>query len=247
MRERGRWTPSKYVMRGEKLHPNRDRRELAVSSRLIARLITDKYQSAFRQYAHGLLLDMGCGKVPFYEGYRECVSENICIDWPGSIHNNVHVDVFCDLSQTLPFAAGTFDTLLSSDVIEHLPNPELAFSEMSRLLKPNGILLLNTPFLYMLHEVPNDYYRFTRYAIKHLLDMAGLELVRLEEIGGYGAVITDLVSKAMSALPLIGPPMASLIQGIGLLASGGLRSTPALIRFPIGYFLVAQKPGSGIE
>lgn len=242
MRQHDRWMPSKYVMRGERLRPNRDRSELAVSSRLIARLITDKYQSAFRQYAHGLLLDMGCGKVPFYEGYRECVSENICIDWPSSIHSNAHVDVFCDLSRTLPFAAGTFDTILSSDVIEHLPNPELAFSEMSRLLKPNGILLLNTPFLYMLHEVPNDYYRFTRYAIKHLLNTAGLELIRLEEVGGYGAVIADLVSKAMAALPFVGAPLASLTQRIGLLIAGSSRSTPALARFPIGYFLVARKP-----
>lgn len=242
MRQRGRWIPSKYVMRDGKLRPNRDRNELAVSSRLIARLITDKYQSAFHQYAHGLLLDMGCGKVPFYEGYRECVSENICIDWPSSIHSNAHVDVFCDLSKPLPFAASTFDTVLSSDVIEHLPNPELAFSEMSRLLKPDGILLLNTPFLYMLHEVPNDYYRFTRYAIKRLLDTAGLELVRLEEVGGYGAVIADLVAKAMTALPLIGRPLALLTQAIGLLAAGRTRSTPALARFPIGYFLVARKP-----
>lgn len=242
MRQHGHWMPSKYVMRGGKLRPNRDRAELAVSSRLIARLITDKYQPAFHQYAHGLLLDMGCGKVPFYESYRECISENICIDWPSSIHSNAHVDVFCDLSQTLPFAACTFDTILSSDVIEHLPNPELAFSEMSRLLKPNGILLLNTPFLYMLHEVPNDYYRFTRYAIKRLLDTTGLELVRLEEIGGYGAVIADLVSKAMAALPLIGIPLASLTQRIGLLAAGVPRSAPALARFPIGYFLVARKP-----
>ena len=242
MRQRGRWIPSKYVMRDGNLRPNRDRNELAVSSRLIARLITDKYQSAFHQYAHGLLLDMGCGKVPFYEGYRECVSENICIDWPSSIHSNAHVDVFCDLSKPLPFAASTFDTVLSSDVIEHLPNPELAFSEMSRLLKPDGILLLNTPFLYMLHEVPNDYYRFTRYAIKRLLDTAGLELVRLEEVGGYGAVIADLVAKAMTALPLIGRPLALLTQAIGLLAAGRTRSTPALARFPIGYFLVARKP-----
>jgi len=242
MRQRDRWLPSKYVMRSGKLRPNRDRNELAVSSRLIARLIIGKYQSAFRQYAHGLLLDMGCGKVPFYESYRECVSDNVCIDWPGSIHSNAHVDVFCDLSRTLPFAACTFDTILSSDVIEHLPNPELAFSEMGRLLKPNGILLLNTPFLYMLHEIPNDYYRFTKYAIKRLLNTAGLELVRLEEVGGYGAVIADLVAKAMTALPLIGAPLASLTQTVGQLTAGSSQSTPALARFPIGYFLVARRP-----
>ena len=245
MRQRERWKPSKYVMRKGALRPNSDHRELAVSSRLIARLITDKYQPAIRKYARGLLLDLGCGKVPFHEAYREYVADSICADWPSSTHGSEHVDVFCDLSRSLPFACASFDTIISSDVIEHLPDPLLAFSEMSRLLKPGGILLLNTPFLYMLHEIPYDYYRFTRYAIQRLLDATGMEPVQLEEVGGAGAVVLDLLSKALTSLPLLGKPLSIATQAVGGALVGaprtGAAQTPALARFPIGYFLVARK------
>lgn len=245
MRQRKQWKPSKYVMHRGRLRPSSDRSELAVSSRLIARLITDKYQPAIRQYAHGLLLDLGCGKVPFHEAYRDYISDNVCADWPSSTHGNQHVDIFCDLSRTLPFADSTFDTILSSDVVEHLPDPELAFAEMSRLLKPGGILLLNTPFLYMLHEVPHDYYRFTRYAIQRLLNITGMELVQLEEIGGPGAVIVDLASKALASLPVFGSLLAGAFQILAGRAAGtpkpDSRRSRALARFPIGYFLVARK------
>lgn len=249
MRQRERWKPSKYVIRGGHLRPSSDRSELAVSSRLIASLITNKYQPAIRQYARGLLLDLGCGKVPLYETYREYVTENICADWPSSTHGNEHLDIFVDLSSPLPFADGSFDTILSSDVIEHLPDPRLAFLEMSRLLKPGGILLLNTPFLYMLHEIPNDYYRFTRYAIQRLADTAGMEVVRLEEIGGAGAVIADLISKAFTSLPIVGSPLSMAMQTLGKCFAGTKQADTKrarnLARFPIGYFLVARKNSAG--
>lgn len=247
MRQRDRWRPSKYVMRKGELRPNSDHSELAVSSRLIARLITSKYQPAIRQYAHGLLLDLGCGKVPFYEAYREYVAESICADWPSSTHGAEHVDAFCDLSLSLPFANGSFDTILSSDVIEHLPDPQLAFAEMGRLLKPGGVLLLNTPFLYMLHEIPYDYYRFTRYAIHRLLEANGMEIIQLEELGGAGAVIVDLASKAFASLPIVGALLSSAAQALGVALvkapQSGTPRAPSLMRFPIGYFLVARKHG----
>lgn len=241
MKRRELWKPSKYVMRGGSLLPSSDQDELAVSSRMIARLLTDKYQPAICQHARGLLLDLGCGKVPLYEAYQEYVTDNICVDWPSSAHGNIHVDVLCDLSRQLPFADESFDTVLSSDVIEHLPEPALAFAEMGRLLRPNGILLLNTPFLYMLHEIPHDYYRFTRYAIERLLKMSGMEVLRLEATGGAGAVMVDLLSKALASLPLLGAPLAILIQKLGSCLAGSPSESSPSARLPIGYFVVARK------
>jgi len=249
MRSPTTWRASKYVIAHGRLRPSRDAGALAPSSRLIARLLTDRYQPALATHARGRLLDLGCGTVPFYAAYRDQVDDNICVDWPSSLHRNMHIDVFCDVSRTLPFADATFDTILSSDVIEHLPDPVLAFREMARLLRPGGKVILNTPFLYMLHEVPHDYYRHTRYSLERLAAIAGLRVVQLEEIGGLPEVLADMLGKGIGTLPLLGGPLAIFLQATAIAL--GKTSVWARLRrmsrdrFPLGYFLVAAKPGLG--
>lgn len=245
------WRPSKYVLRRGRLSPSPDRRELSPSSRLIAQLIVDAYDGELKTHARGDLLDLGCGKVPFYEAYRDLISSCTCVDWPGSPHGNLHVDQFCDLSRTLPFDDGTFDTVISSDVIEHLPDPVLAFNEMARVLRPGGKLILNTPFLYMLHEVPHDYYRHTRYSLHRLSTEAGMEVLELRELGGIADVLGDLSAKVVGLIPHLGPSLAAIWQRVLIiLAQTGVyqrirrASAP---RFPLGYFMVSRKNTTRIE
>ena len=239
------WQPSKYAMRQGRLIPSPNADELSPSSRLIAQLIIDAYQPAWGKHACGHLLDLGCGKVPFYEAYRTYVTDNICVDWPGSPHGNLHIDTFCDLSQPLPFDDAQFDTVLSSDVIEHLPDPVLAFREMGRILKPGGKLILNTPFLYMLHEVPNDYYRHTRYSLQRLAMLADMEVLELDEIGGLGEVFGDLIAKTINLVPGVGTPLALTWQHLLVaLSRTGLwqkARRASASRFPLGYFMIARK------
>lgn len=239
------WRPSKYVWRDGCLQPPTDRNELAPSSRWIAQLIIDAYAPAWREHVRGKLLDLGCGKVPFFEAYRAHVDDVTCVDWPGSPHGNLHIDHFCDLSQSLPFADSQFDTVLSSDVIEHLPDPVLAFREMGRILKPGGTLLLNTPFLYMLHEIPHDFYRHTRYSLERLAALSGMDVVELREIGGIGDVFVDLSAKTLGLIPTVGAPLSILWQKALAMAARlpawkRMRNASSP-RFPIGYFLVARR------
>lgn len=245
MKHADQWNPSKYLVVDGKLVPSRNAGELAPSSRLMARLLTDRYGRALAAHARGRLLDLGCGKVPLYAAYRAYVEEIVCVDWPGSKHGGLHVDKFCDLSRPLPFADATFDTVLSSDVLEHLPDPELAFREMSRVLRPGGVLILNTPFLYMLHEVPHDFLRHTRYSLERLSSIAGLQVHELDELGGMMHVLADLVGKAISVLPGVGGPIAIAVQEFTAWLANkpfGRRITHETSqRFPLGYFLVACK------
>lgn len=248
MKNRESWRPSKYVYRKGKLIPSRDPKEVAVGSRLSAGLTAAFYDRSLRRYARGRLLDLGCGKVPLFLAYRDHVRDNVCVDWMGAADENPYLDLEWDLAMPLPFKDGEFDTILLSSVLEHIPQPERLWDEMSRILAAEGKIILNAPFFYWLHEQPYDFYRYTEFALRRFVERSGLTLVELESTGGAPHVIADLLSKNIQFIPAIGPGLAILIQyvagafvrtGLGGRISGRTRRA-----FPFGYTLVAEKPAS---
>jgi SAM-dependent methyltransferase len=245
VRNADRWVPTKFEVRSGRLRASGNARALAPSSRLAAGLVARVYDDLLPRYAKGRLLDLGCGTVPFYDVYRDRVSEVICADWPTSLHGHHFLDVFCDLTRPLPFDDRSFDTVLLSDVLEHLPDPELAFSEIARLLRPGGALILNTPFLYRVHEEPHDYYRHTRYSLERLAVRSGLEVEHLEEVGGAGEVLVDLLAKILTPVPAVGRFIGWLLQQVVLATSDKWpwSVTTRLTRraFPLGHALVAVR------
>jgi 2-polyprenyl-3-methyl-5-hydroxy-6-metoxy-1,4-benzoquinol methylase len=115
------WKPSKYVRRRGRLMASRDVREVGIGSRLNADLVAAVYDRELRLHARGRLLDLGCGKVPLHDSYKDFVSGSVCVDWANTAHKNPHLDLECDLTQALPFADLEFETILLSDVLEHIP------------------------------------------------------------------------------------------------------------------------------
>jgi len=83
------------------------------------------------------------------------------------------VDVVADVQQ-LPFASDVFARVECDAVLEHVPHPERAMQELTRVLAPGGFLHLVAPFCHPMHEHPKDYHRFTPDGLKVLA--AGLEL-----------------------------------------------------------------------
>lgn len=245
MRNAAIWRPSKYVYRDSALRATSDRAFLAPQSRIIADLVARFYGECFCDKAAGDLLDVGCGLVPLYGAYAEYVDSVTAIDWPSSYHGQNCTDVFVDLRTGLPFHSRSFDTVLISDVLEHLPDPELMWSEASRVLRDGGRVIGNTPFLYCLHEEPNDYFRFTRYAIENAVRTSGMTLESISPVGGYVEVLGDMLSKGLAKVPGIGPGMASLTASIVLRfarSTAGQRLTAQTsAKFPLGYFFCAMK------
>lgn len=246
MRNKEKWTPNKFVYVKGKLRASRDSNEVGVSSRLIADIVAGLYDEHIKEFAKGKLLDLGCGKVPFYEAYKEYVTENICIDWENSLHKNEYLDFNCDLTKPLPFEDEEFDTIILSDVLEHIPEPLQLFKEMSRILSKQGKILLNIPFYYWIHEQPHDYYRYTEFALKRFVESSGLNVELLIPVGGAPEVLTDIFVKTLLYyFPKAGRPLAAFAQwttSAFIRTKLGKKTTRKTGRmFPLGYFLVAGK------
>lgn len=78
-------------------------------------------------------------------------------------------DIVADASNMHMIADGTYDYIFAMEVLEHIPTPQAAVDEISRVLKPSGELIFSTPFMFPIHDAPHDYYRYTKYGLDYLL------------------------------------------------------------------------------
>jgi SAM-dependent methyltransferase len=242
MKSEATWAPTKYVMSRGRLRGSRDATELGIGSRLISDLVADHYDRDLPRHATGRLLDLGCGKVPLYAAYAPHVTEITCVDWGAG----EHIDVHCDLSQPLPFDDARFDTIILSDVLEHIAEPDLLWREMTRILAPGGRIVMNVPFYYSIHAHPHDYYRYTNFALERFVQINGLKVLDLVAVGGVIEIFGDLTAKALSKGGPIGGSLAAFVQAV-VLRFGRTRLGARILRvssrhFPLGYFMIAQRP-----
>ena len=104
---------------------------------------------------------------------------------------NTKPNVFGD-AQRSPFADETMDSVLLLDVAEHLPEPSLCIREITRVLKCKGILVLQVPFLYPIHDAPLDFQRWTLYGLIKLSKNNGF-LVKEEVVMGKAVETAGLM------------------------------------------------------
>lgn len=102
------------------------------------------------------------------------------------------LDVQADAS-TLPFAAGSFDAVLCSEVLEHIREPRLVLQQIERILKPGGVLLITVPFLFRQHGDPSDYGRYTEWYWGETLQALGFKDTKIEKQGLFASVLADML------------------------------------------------------
>lgn len=158
--------------------------------------------------AGGKILDAGSGNRAFKKYSRSQVYD--ALDFRQNKTNSI--DIIADLNKPIKqIPSNTYDAVVSVQVLEHLKNPNLFFSEMKRILKPKGILIISTNFFYPLHMEPNDYYRFTRYGLMHLGKSSGLKPVFIESQGGPVQTVSYLFFTLLAILFL---KKYKIIQGM---------------------------------
>ncbi len=131
-----------------------------IQQKLTSKITRKQLNQFVSKHSNGLYtLDLGCANSP----YSKYFINRLGFD----IEKGTGVDVVGDAHE-LPFENETFDQILCTEVLEHLHTPEQAIKEMHRVLKTGGTLLLTTRFIFPLHDTPNDYYRYTKYGLRHL-------------------------------------------------------------------------------
>ncbi len=127
----------------------------------ISRIIKDFASNKCKEGAR--VLDVGSGIKPYYPFFIDKVDEYIGVDlFPGDV-----VDVVAS-SDKLPFEDESFDVVISTQVFEHLAEPGLTAKEIYRVLKPGGMALVSLPFVWEVHDVPKDYWRYSIDGVKKL-------------------------------------------------------------------------------
>ena len=136
-------------------------------------------------------MDFGCGSKPYRSLFD--VQEYIGVDIKnqGHSHKDENVDVYYD-GKRIPIKNNYFDYVVSVEVFEHIFNLPDILVEINRVLKPEGKIFFTCPFVWIEHEVPNDYARYTKYALRDLLKKSGFEIEYFEKGGNFVITIGQL-------------------------------------------------------
>lgn len=94
------------------------------------------------------------------------------------------IDTQADL-QRLPFADNSFDAAICFQVLEHVNEPMAVISEIGRVLRPGGKLYLSAPMAWHQHQQPHDFFRYTSYGFRHLIENSGMRVREMRPWGGY--------------------------------------------------------------
>lgn len=212
----------------------------ALSGKL-TRVTLDRFVEAHATAAR--TLDIGAQNGP----YAAWFPNRIALD----VRHGRGVQILGD-AQALGLADGSVDAVLCTEVLEHLPEPQRAIDEMHRVLRPGGTLLLTTRFLFPIHDAPHDYFRFTKYGLRHLLRRFEILEVR-EEADSVGTLAILLQRLGMQADTVGGSAMrwgwlvvARLARRFSFLIAreygDSRRLAPETGIMTSGYHVAARKP-----
>lgn len=137
----------------------------------------------------GSLLDFGCGTKPYKDLFVN-VNEYLGVDYMIEGREQVRDDVdrFYD-GKVIPFEDQRFDSILSTEVLEHVFNIDELLQEFNRVLKDKGKVIISTPFMWEEHEMPYDFARYTTPALQFLYQKHGFRVIENFKTGNYIEVI----------------------------------------------------------
>lgn len=198
---------------------------------------------AYSRYISGVVLDAGSGEIRRYKSFFK-FDKYLTLD----IKPNSGVDIVGSV-EDIPLESSSIDSIISTQVLEHVKNPQKAISEFYRVLKSGGYCLVTAPQLNELHEEPHDYFRFTQFGLKEIFKNSGFKIILIERRGSfwttncqmkirYAIDLLDLnrhhrIAKILNPFFLIGGHLAIWLDVID--------KSIANQKHTIGWLIIAQK------
>lgn len=185
--------------------------------------------------ATGALLDIGCGNKPYESMFEGRITSYTGCDVVQS--SDDRVDILCPAT-AIPLPDESFNTVLCTQVIEHVADHKALLQEAYRLLAPGGVLILSAPAYWPLHEEPHDYFRFTEYGLNYLLRTTEFEITTINPNGGGWGLCGQVLIHTLERTPFRNRFARRLINYIFAVLDD---------RFPdrtntLNYVAVARKP-----
>jgi SAM-dependent methyltransferase len=159
--------------------------------------LTEALVPRLETHARGRFLDAGCGTQPFRSVVEPHVDHYLTFDIEARVDD---VDYLGSVEDMSAIPDGSIDSMLCSEVLEHVAHPRRAAHEFARILAPGGTLVLSVPFLARLHEEPHDYFRYTRHGMRALLEEAAFDVDEIVETGSLFSFLGHQVSVALLGL-----------------------------------------------
>jgi SAM-dependent methyltransferase len=147
-----------------------------------------------------LILDAGAGECRFKDRFKDKL-RYIAVDstWGDQSWDYSKIDVLSQL-ENLPFRSQVFDSVICTQVLEHVKEPQVVLSELARALKDGGTIILTAPQGWGVHQPPHDYFRFTNFGLFYLLQSAGFAEISITPACGYFGYLANRVTVAPKIL-----------------------------------------------
>ena len=237
--------------------PKPDKLPLAELGYSMRRYFVDQYY--FQQVQllpqGSVILDLGGNKIN-KRGFFDVEGYDFKVIY-GNFSTEKRPDVQMDAG-LISFKDSVFDAVICAELLEHIYTPPQVLKEVLRILKPGGVLLATTPFLFPIHSDPYDYGRYTDQYYSRMLNDLGFQNERIERQGRFWCVAADILRGLAYERRGRTKSWRSLIRKIEKLfiswfkkkairwdAEGAKWETPYLNGFTTGFGVTAYKPRSG--
>jgi SAM-dependent methyltransferase len=138
--------------------------------------------------ARGVMLDIGCGLKPYENVFAKYVKRHLGMEFsPNSGFRGNVADLYGDAS-AIPLASMTVDTVLCTEVLEHVSSPDKVIAEIARVLKPGGVAICTAPFFYPVHD-SFDFFRYSPDGVATMMRSHDLKVEEVISLSGSGLTI----------------------------------------------------------